>query len=1595
MSKRDFDSNYEIGFINGVQFGVYSPEMILKKSVVKIDVEALYDSNGDPRINGLFDPRMGYIEPRLKCKTCEQTYVNCPGHFGHIELPKPLFNLQFEDYIIKILRCVCIKCSRLLINKEHQQFKNIVANTKGNYKDRFEKIYKHCMKVKTCGAVDKKGDNRFDNGGCGAIQPSKYNSKLRRDFTISAEWRYETGENPINLTQELNAEIVLAIFKRITEDDALVMGFNKKWCMPSWLIITVLPVVPPSVRPSVRQYNSQRSEDDLTNKYYDIIKYSQMLRNKMAQGVNVSPEVIKQYTDTLQHSVITLFNNEIKDIPQSMTRGGRVMKTLRQRLSGKEGRIRNNLMGKRVDFSARSVISPDANLTIEELGVPYNIAMNLTFPEVVNKYNINKMYQLVRNGNRVYPGAKSIKKMNSGKEQAILDDMDTSKIVLDYGDTVNRHLVNGDIILFNRQPSLHKMSMMAHRIRVMTGNTFRLNVDVCKPYNADFDGDEMNAFSCVSLQTAVEIKYLAAVSKMIISPSENKPIIQPAQDNLLGLFKITDDNVFFTQQEFMNMLVGIEKFNGVLPDPAVQKEKLFKWTGKQLYSIILPPITYTTKTLVIEDGILKKGQVEKKASNNILHQIYNDYGHKEATRYLNDLQRLITRYIVRSGFSVGISDLIVPKEIRKKNEEVILQSKRDIVELTKKVHLNILEDVDDGLNKLYDTKIAAIAGKTEEALKASIMKDLTLENRVNYIISSGSKGKDINIQQMMCLVGPQAIDGKKDIPKGFTDRTLPHYPRYEGSAESRGFITSNFLNGLNPQEFFFHAMAGREGVIDTAVKTASSGYLQRKLVKSMEDLKVAHDMTVRSSNNDIVQFCYGYDGFESVNLEIQKGVDFIKITLDKLKRDYYLDPTEKYDYVQSSEINKMKKIDGWRDKMLEYNKNLEELITDFHKIYAKFGKLDDNVVIYYPINFKRLITNTAKQFKLADIGKSDLHPLEIINEVQNLIEYTRVKGQRNIGCEILMWNNLAPKILLRDKKFNRIAFMHIINAVKTRYKYSLAEGGEMVGPLAAQSLGEKTTQMTLHSVDWETEILISRNGDIITPKIGEFIDSYYNECLADSERKKKIQYINDGKQIYIPLDDGNDWRAYSCDEDGKVMWTKLEAITRHPVVNEDGSETILEVELECGRIVKATKGKSFLVYNEAQNKIIGINGSELQVGDLLPVCEGLEIDDSFNEYTHLDLKEYLSPREYMFEDEMQKALNIMKTTKDKNWFNNNQGITFNIPYNTDKSFKGTNSFDKIKSGCVYPKSLRSCHTHIPAMIELNAEFGYFVGAYLADGMSNEYRIIISKQEISFIEPIKQYLAKWDIGYRYVESNKKDITEIKQDDNGNEYTIKKQWKSYDHIFQSTLFAEFIGKVFGKTCEDKEIPLWVLQAPKPFLQGLISGYFSGDGHISQEGSIIVSSVGYKMLQTIGLILNRFNINWTLHKKKQNLIKFPNAKEYIYNLYINRYYNNLFNEKFKLTINSKKERLNNYLTINSNNIKKLQNTIFKKILSINEILPTSKIYNGEEKRFVYDLTVATTKHFCTSDLLVQFDTFHLKIGFHHPYAEWDRQAPKGYAA
>ena len=416
---------------------------------------------------------------------------------------------------------------------------------------------------------------------CNFVQPSKFVKEgLAKIF---AEWK-DSSSTTNSVREHLNPERIHRMFKRITDEDCAIMGFDKNWCRPDWLICTVLPVCPPAVRPSVRQHTGQRSEDDITHKLIDIIKVNNNLKKKM-EIKSTPAETIEGFWEYLQYNVATYVDNEIPNVTECRHRSGRALKVIVQRLKGKEGRIRGNLMGKRVDFSARTVITPDPNIKIDQLGVPLKIAKNLTYPEIVNKYNIARLTKMIRNGPDIYPGAKSIKKISDGSSKSLLY-IDRENIELEIGDIVHRHLIDDDNVLFNRQPSLHKMSMMAHRVKVMKHNTFRLNVSVTTPYNADFDGDdEYNVPQ--SIQTSIELRQLARVPLQIISPRTNAPLIKPVQDTMLGIYRITNDNVFFTEKEMMNMLVNIESFDGNLPEPAVT-EPFKRWTGYQLLSLILP-----------------------------------------------------------------------------------------------------------------------------------------------------------------------------------------------------------------------------------------------------------------------------------------------------------------------------------------------------------------------------------------------------------------------------------------------------------------------------------------------------------------------------------------------------------------------------------------------------------------------------------------------------------------------------------------------------------------------------------------------------------------------------------------------------------------------------------------------------------------------------------------------------------------------------------------------------------------------------------------------------------------------------------------------
>ena len=471
--------------IVGIQFGVFGPDEITRRSVVEIKTH----STQEGKIDGLADQRMGVLENGKLCQSCGLDNHGCPGHFGHYKLARPVYYIQFYKMILKILRCVCVKCGKLLINKETAKG---LKRSKGE--NRWKMVLTACQDVSRCG--EQTGD------GCGARQPHRYHDETL--CRIVAEWKglapaegSEGGATAAagatgTLRRFLEPEYVHRLLRKITDEDVDFMGFSRLWCRPDWMMCTVMAIPPPQVRPSVLQDNNQRSEDDLTQKLIDVIKTNAHLKGLIDKGSK--KKAIDEWTSVLQYHVATLVDNEIPGVAQSAQRSGRPLKSLQQRLGTKEGRIRNNLQGKRVEFSARSVITPDPNISVEELGVPMKVAMNLTFPERVTAYNIDRMYALVQNGPDKYPGAKSVQRASadsSAGRMISLKHVNTKSIQLYQGDVVNRHLLDGDPVLFNRQPSLHRMSMMCHRVRVLPYSTFRLNVSVTKPYNADFDGDKI------------------------------------------------------------------------------------------------------------------------------------------------------------------------------------------------------------------------------------------------------------------------------------------------------------------------------------------------------------------------------------------------------------------------------------------------------------------------------------------------------------------------------------------------------------------------------------------------------------------------------------------------------------------------------------------------------------------------------------------------------------------------------------------------------------------------------------------------------------------------------------------------------------------------------------------------------------------------------------------------------------------------------------------------------------------------------------------------------------------------------------------------
>lgn len=821
--------------IKSIEFGMLGPEIIKKMSCTKVVTPELYDKEGYPVDGGLMDIRLGVIDPGLRCKTCGGKLKECLGHFGHIELARPVVHIKYLDMILAFLRSTCRDCGKILLDeKKVKKAEGILSK---------EAIRKHIKSLITSARNTKK---------CPHCQAKQFTIKLEKPST------FLENDKKVSLI-----EIKIRL-ERISDEVVSLLGLDPKKARPEWGILTILPVPPVTIRPSITLETGERSEDDLTHKLSDIVRINQRLFENINAG---APEVIvEDLWDLLQYHVTTYFDNEIAQVPPARHRSGQALKTLSERISSKEGRFRHNLAGKRVNYAARTVISPDSKIELNEVGVPLNVAMELTVPERVTEWNLKRLKTFVENGPLKYPGSNYVVR-SDGRKKKITDETQEQLLEeLQPGYVVERHVINGDLAIFNRQPSLHRMSIMGHRVKVLPGKSFRLNPAVCNPYNADFDGDEMNLHIPQTEEARAEVELLMGVENQLITPKNGLNVVGCDIDAITGAFLLTK-KLEYSKDEAIQILYSV----GVNEPERFTK---FKSTvsGKEIFSATLPSdfnfrgSTKTKEAVIIKNGELKEGYIDKATIGNnkgtLIRALFANYSQEVGIKTLGKMFRLGIEILFREGFTTSISHVNLPQEIVTKAKESI----------------NAAEKKVSGFIEQYDNKeLVPLPGLSmEDTLEINILETLNKSrNKIGELISesadernpiiimanSGAKGNLLNLAQMAAIVGQQALRGKR-IPNGYRGRTLAVFERGNLEPSAKGFIKRGYAAGLTPQEFFLHSMTGRDSLMDTALRTPKSGYLYRRLSSALQDLRVEYDYSVRDAKGNIIQFIYGEDGLD-------------------------------------------------------------------------------------------------------------------------------------------------------------------------------------------------------------------------------------------------------------------------------------------------------------------------------------------------------------------------------------------------------------------------------------------------------------------------------------------------------------------------------------------------------------------------------------------------------------------------------------------------------------------------------------------------------------------------------------------------------------
>jgi len=942
-----------------------------------------------------------------------------------------------------------------------------------------------------------------------------------------------------------------------------------------------------------------------------------------------------------------------------------------------------------------------------------------------------------------------------------------------------------------------------------------------------FDGDEMNLHMPQDAESDAELKNLAAVPYQIISPANNSSIIGIFQDSMLGCYRFTRENIRFTPREAMNLLMMFQRVNVQnLLEKAESGNGMI--TNFDVLSQILPPISLKYKTKLFNDsekpgesnnvleivnGKYVRGQMEKSVlgagTKGLIHRVCNDYGNMASANFVDDLQNIITEYLKTSSFSVGISDLLSDEKTNKEIIAVIDKKKNDVKNLIDQTQIGVFENNTGKTNEEeFETQVNNILNQaTSESGKIGL-KSLDKDNRFVTMVNAGSKGSDLNISFMISCLGQQNVDGKR-IPYGFDHRTLPHFTKFDDTPGARGFVESSYINGLSPQELFFHAMGGRVGLIDTAVKTSTTGYIQRRLIKGLEDLMVSYDMTVRTNKGKVVEFSYGDDGIDPVKVENQP-IPLVSMSIQEIYSHYNI----------PDEAGKMKMLSQFfvKNTMTRFKKEVKEtqekckkytdmMIENRNNIVKHVFKNKGDSVVNCPVAFAYIINNIIGQQNINGNSIVDLTPLEafkMIEDNYDNLEKIRCAPPTEL-FKTLYYFNLSPKDLLIVKRFNRASLTLLLETITLMYKRAIVAPGEMVGMIAAQSIGEPTTQMSLRSCESIRCIKINKNTGakkMVSMEIGKLCDNLIEKL---PQFTFNTGHENSVETLLDALDE--EYYIVGVDSTEKTHWNKISHVSRHPVNGE-----LMRVTTKSGRVVETTTSHSHLIRDQATQTVAPITGSDMKVGMRIPVAK--HIDSTFTQKV----------------------------------------ITF--------------------GGKEY---------------ELNYLFGWFIGAYLAEGNLNKKTgtqnvsgsINITNISSKFIENTKNFAAIFGKECRVVEREC-------------EYG-----PSVNTSFSYKPLADFLLETCDNGSFAKHVPDFAFLAPNEFKAGIIQAYFDGDGNFQcDEGhhQIRVCSRSKQLIKDMALLLNYFDIFGSV---KENFTRGSN----IYNLTISAKYSKLYQSQINSIVHSDK--------------------------------------------------------------------------------------------